>query len=349
MGERPLNGARELTTVRPDDAGVIFDDSGKPWPAQPARLVGRFGYGEHLDIVANAVRNLGFVHVAPIRDVLLVTFEPSVVSPLAAVAAFYEISAHAAKRLILAYPGSPGHPDRCEVFTNVIDGLRRLDDAANRARNANRPPWLQNPSTDRGLRQPYRSNLAKSLVPAAGGGAAADRPHVKSRAGDYSERLLRPLASISAADEWLGELLGFWGSARRGRRLPSTESLDSLELLNMARGRAHIVDAASSDPKGYRFRLWGAVNSYGGGYANRALGEMPAGLMRDEAIADYRQVVATGAPSYHLISLVEKTNAYSYARLLLPLAQDGRRTDRLIVLINERRLPELGPSQESTG
>ena len=121
-----------------------------------------------------------------------------------------------------------------------------------------------------------------------------------------------------------------------------TSRSNSLELLNVARGRAHIVDTTGSNPAGYRFRLWGAVNSYGGGYANRALGEMPAGLMRDEAIDDYRKVVAAGIPRYHLISLVEKNLAYSYARLLLPLAQDGRRVDRLVVLINERRLPELG-------
>ena len=101
------------------------------------------------------------------------------------------------------------------------------------------------------------------------------------------------------------------------------------------------METASSNPSRYRFRLWGAVNSYGGGYANRTLGEMPAGLMRDDAIEDYRQVVAVGAPSYQLINLVEKTLSYSYARLLLPLAQDGRRVDRLIVLINERPLPEI--------
>jgi hypothetical protein len=135
--------------------------------------------------------------------------------------------------------------------------------------------------------------------------------------------------------------LSFWGSARRGRRLPSNESLDSLELLNIACGRAHIIDTASSNPSGYRFRLWGTVNSYGHGYANRALGEMPEGLMRDDAIQDYRGVVTSGAPSYHLISIVEHEVPFSYARLLLPLAQDGRRVDRLIVLINERALPEL--------
>ena len=118
--------------------------------------------------------------------------------------------------------------------------------------------------------------------------------------------------------------------------------MDALELLNIARGRAHIVETANSNPSRYRFRLWGAVNSYGAGYANQTLGEMPAGLMRDEAMRDYRQVVATGTPRYHLISVVEKNISYSYARLLLPLAQDHRRVDRLIVLISERRLPELG-------
>lgn len=85
----------------------------------------------------------------------------------------------------------------------------------------------------------------------------------------------------------------------------------------------------------------GTINSYGNGYANRALGEMPEGLMRDDAIRDYRAVVTSGAPSYHLISIVEHEVSFSYARLLLPLAQDGRRVDRLIVLINERAIPEI--------
>jgi hypothetical protein len=330
-----------LTAIGSEARGVIFDDSGEAWPAQSAQLVERLGHrANHVDVIANAVKNLGFVHVAPIRDVLLVRFEPTVVCPLAAIAAFYEISAHAAKRLILAYPGKASHPDRCEVFHDVIEGLRRLDEAASRTRNATRPPWLQGSAADRRLLQPSRGRLSRTRS-----SAAADplgfRLRKTTRGGDLSERLSRPLASISADDEWLGRLLRFWGNARRGRRLPSNESLDSLELLNIASGRAHIVDTASSNPAGYRFRLWGAVNSYGGGYANRALGEMPAGLMRDDAIAEYQQVVAAGTPSYHLIGLVEKRLSYSYARLLLPLAQDGRRVDRLIVLINERPLPEL--------
>lgn len=324
----------------PDPWGVVFDEAGEAWPAEPTLLARRLGPETGaLDVIANAVTNLGFVHVAPIRNALSVTFEPSVVSPLAAVAAFYEIVGQSPQCLVLTYPGEKGQPDRCEIVNNIIDGLRRLEDAANRGRNAVRPAWLQSAAAGHRRRQPLQHRaLPAKLLPFAPRNL---QPQIKSRAGDRSIRLCRPLTAIPADDEWLGRLLGFWGSARKGRRLPSSESLDSLELLNIACGRAHIVDTSSSNPLGYRFRLWGAVNSYGNGYANRALGEMPQGLMRDDAIEEYRQVVASGTPNYDLINIVENELSYSYARLLLPLAQDGRRVDRLIVLINERQLPEL--------
>ena len=328
-----------MTAITSGSAGVIFDEAGEAWPAHPAQRARLGNAANRADLIANAIRNLGFVHVEPVSDVLLVRFEPSVVRPLAAIAACYEISAHAAKRLVISYPGTAGQPDRCEVFSNPSDGLRRLDDAAARAPQSARSPLLET------LPRKSRAWQAACDTPESSRKAAPvmrDRAPLRtSRAGDRSVRLARPVAAIASDDEWLGQLLGFWGNARGGRRLPSNESLDSLELVNFARGRAHLVDTASSNPAGYRFRLWGAVNSYGGGFANRTLGEMPAGLMRDEAMEDYRRVVAAAVPSYDLISMVEKKVSYSYARLLLPLAQDGRRVDRLIVLINERHLPEI--------
>lgn len=329
-----------MQALLPEHRGVVFDDSGEVWPAQPDQLARRFGReAEHIDILTNAVRNLGFVHVVPIRDALSVTFEPSVVSPLAAVAAYYEIAARGPQCLILTYPGTAGSPERCEIFNNIIEGLRRLDHAAKRDPNAARPRWQQNAASDRVSHQLIHSTIAdrKPVLNISRSG----RPQVKSREDDRSVRLSRPLNTIGSEDQWLAQLLNFWGSARRGRRLPSSESLDSLEVLNVACGRAHLVDTADSNPAAYRFRLWGAVNSYGGGYANRSLGEMPDSLMRDDAIEDYRRVVAAATPSYHLIDIMENSLSYSYARLLLPLAQDGRRVDRLIVLINERPLPEL--------
>jgi hypothetical protein len=62
------------------------------------------------------------------------------------------------------------------------------------------------------------------------------------------------------------------------------------------------VDTFDSDPESYRFRIWGTVNTYGGGPDNKTLRDMPAGSMRDDAIDDYREVVTAGAPTYQLIS-----------------------------------------------
>jgi hypothetical protein len=164
---------------------------------------------------------------------------------------------------------------------------------------------------------------------------------VKGSAGDFSKRLCLPLDAISPEDTWLGQLLSIWRSVRPGWLLPARSSLDSLVLLRTSLGRAHIVDTQYEDPNSYRFRLWGSVNSYQGEYTDRCLGEMPAGLMREDAMEDYWEVVTTGVPTYQLVHRRENYLPYSYARLILPLAADGKCVDQLIVLINERPLTEL--------
>ncbi len=168
-----------------------------------------------------------------------------------------------------------------------------------------------------------------------------DRLAVRKLAGDSSRRLCLPLDAISPEDEWLARLLDIWRGARAGWRLPASESLDPLEASNIARGRAHIVETRDADPTGYRFRLWGAASSFKSSHTDQTLAQMPPGLMRDDAIEDYWEVVSTGVPTYQLIHHAASGLAYSYARLLLPLAADGQRVDRLLVLFNERLLPEL--------
>jgi hypothetical protein len=323
-------------------AGVVFDGAGEQLPPRPDLLARRLGCGGATgDVVARTVRECGFVYVGPVHDALLVKLEPATVRPLAAFAAFYEIAGRSPRRLILSFPGDCGGPDRYEIFANPIDGLKRIELAlAGSAAlpKATAPTSL--PVAERGSRPPRRRALRRGAdlgLSRPRAAAARTRP----RAGDSSERLARPLDAIGPDDGWLRELLAAWRHACAGRRLPSIESLDSFELLNIARGRAHIVDTRDAHPGGYRFRLWGTVNSYGSGHANKTLGEMPAGPMRDAAIEDYRDIVATGRPSYQLIYHVEDRRPYSYARLVLPLAADGRRIDRLIVLINERPLAEL--------
>lgn len=321
--------------------GVIFDETGELLLPHPVLLAHRLGCpADDADVVARTIRECGFVYVEPVRDALLVALEPAAVRPLAAFAAFYEIAGRAPTRLILSFPGDAENPDRYEIFDNPIEGLKRIETAL----GGSGPPSgsaITPPAVARRLPRPRRQRLETG-----GPVAASPKPRrvaikTSARAGDFSERLSRPLDAIRPEDGWLGQILADWRNVRSGRRPPSIESMDSFELLNIARGRAHIVDTRDAEPPGYRFRLWGTVNSYGGGHANKTLAEMPAGLMRDDAVEDYRKVVAEGVPSYQLLHHVEDSRAYSYARLVLPLAGDGRRVDRLIVLINERHLSEL--------
>jgi hypothetical protein len=318
-------------------AGVIFDDRGETLPAHPAYLAGRFRCApSDFDVVAYAIQKLGYVQVAPIRDALLIKFEPTTVRHLAAFAAFYEIVAHSPKRLILGFPSKGGSPERYEIFSSVIEGLKRVEAALDRNQGSigsmEHHSEVSSVDSNRGHSPRERFPTPE---PAATGSAPGERARAKSK------RVSVPLDCIQTRDQWLDQLLCNWRNARSGWRLPSTDSLLPLQLLNIARGRAHIVDTHASSPEGFRFRLWGAVNSYGAGYANKTLGEMPAGLMRDEAIDDYWEVATTGVPTCHLIRHVENNIPYSYARLLLPLAADGRRVNQLVVLINERPLPEL--------
>jgi hypothetical protein len=101
----------QLETGETAIAGVIFDDAGEALPADPIYLARRLGQvGGDVDVIAYAVQTLGFVHVAPIHDALLVRFEPSTICHLAAFAAFYEIAGHAQSASSSALQARPAPP-----------------------------------------------------------------------------------------------------------------------------------------------------------------------------------------------------------------------------------------------
>jgi hypothetical protein len=329
-----------LTAIGSGQAGVILDDAGRAWPSHSLSLARQLGCPTgDFDVIAHAVRRLGYVHVAPLRDALVVKFDPATVHHLAAIAAFYEIAGRAPRRLILACPGEPGCPDRYEIFHSLNLGLRRLEaaaDATHKPADARSAPPAAPPGSPDPVGTIKRSGPIGPLW-------QPDRPVVYAQAGDTSKRLSLPLDAIAPEDAWFGRLLGLWREAQAGWRLPASELLDRYQALNIARGRVHIVETRAADPPGYRFRLWGEAVPYGVGYSNLTLGQMPPGLMRDGAVEDYWAVVTRGMPTYQLIQHAENGMAYSYARLLLPLAADGRQVDQLLVLINARELRELMP------
>jgi len=169
-------------------------------------------------------------------------------------------------------------------------------------------------------------------------GSAAVVHEIRGR--DTYKRARLNLDAIAPSDNRLAEALTYWNDLRDGRKLPSRAQVDLFKLKSMM-GWMHVVDTTASTPHGYYFRLWGSsvrLNS-GKNHTKMLLGDCPWPLLRDAAIEDYGDVVATGEPAYHLICHTVDFSRHSLARLLLPLAADGRRVDQLLILINERPLP----------
>ncbi len=317
-------------------AFLLFDSMGKHLAADPVSIAcrsGLSGCGE--DLVSRAVRDLGWVALGSLRNALLITLDPHTVSHLAAFAAFYEIAGRAPNRLVLAFSGENGIPSHYELYFTPREALKRVEGILAMGQH---PPLDGTARASSGRPMNERSRPRQSAWRHVRSFRGRDGWAVRLLRGNCSKTLSFPVESISTADDWMKSLLNVWQSARQGSHLPSIDSFGLLHFLGAAAGRAHVLDTSGADPTSYWFRLWGAVNSYGTGHTTRRLSQMPAGLMRDNAIEDYWGVVTMGVARYHLMDIIEDRAAYSYARLLLPFANDGRRVDHLLALINERDL-----------
>jgi hypothetical protein len=109
--------------------GKIFDEAGR-WlrggcgsPAPPGDGTGQ------PDLFDSTVRRLGYVHVRPCGDALMVEFHPQVVSRLAVIAAFYELADRAPKKIVLAC-GSDSN--RFEIFSSRQRACRRIEELIKR-------------------------------------------------------------------------------------------------------------------------------------------------------------------------------------------------------------------------
>jgi len=326
------------------DSDMIFDQRGNKLVADVFLLARKLGYTPISGVIDHAVRDLGFVRIRSLRSCLLVEFEPTTVRYLAAWSAFYEIMGRAPRRVVLAHPDRADGARPYEVLPNAREAVRRVEEfalgvdgrRATRDRPLGRPP-----SRHLDIRRKPEFTQPTPSVPVPCkifSFRGRDGLAVRTLGADCSQRIHQPIDAISAADLWMGRALGIWRNARPKRNLPSIESLDLPNLPGISGGKVHILDTSAGEPEGYWFRHWGRNNSYPAGHDNLSLGRMPCGLMREAAIEDYGRVVTAAAPCYSLISIVEGSRAYSYGRVILPLAARGRRADHILVLINEREL-----------
>lgn len=158
---------------------------------------------------------------------------------------------------------------------------------------------------------------------------------------DIVKRRRMPVREISPEDAKLVAAYSYWESKRRGGLLPSRKDIDVIDLRPVI-GKTHIVDVAQENPASFQFRLFGSsVPDVLNQSSEKSLGDVVSKALQKSVIEDYTAVCFTGTPAYHHVAAMLDFVVHSYARLILPLADDGRRVDKLIVCVNARTFPDL--------
>jgi hypothetical protein len=159
---------------------------------------------------------------------------------------------------------------------------------------------------------------------------------------DVVRALRWPWECIAPEDGLLIDALRYWQSLRAGGLLPLPRAIDPIALKPLL-GWIHKVDTSDLDPLNYFFRLWGSnvpLEEFAS-FRGMRVSAYPSAPYRESVMQDYHDVVASGVPSYQQVLASLKYREYSYARLILPLADDGRRVTQLLVCLHSRAAETL--------
>jgi hypothetical protein len=159
-----------------------------------------------------------------------------------------------------------------------------------------------------------------------------------------SER--RVLEEIGSDDPVLRDALAYWRSQSGSDTAPERKTFD-ITKIQRAVGSAHIIDCSPEDPDRFSIRLFASRCLETGLFAGKnlsglPLSEVPCSLFRASVASDYHAAKTSARPSFHKVIARLYWRPSSFTRLILPLANDTGQIAQLLVLINQRPLPELG-------
>jgi hypothetical protein len=160
--------------------------------------------------------------------------------------------------------------------------------------------------------------------------------------GDIVKRRRLPLDQMAPEDAKLAKAFAYWSSKRKDGLLPARRDIDVVDL-RFLMGWMHLVDTSDPKPENYSFRLFGTSVRMDGSrnYQDFRIGDYYAKCYREALIEDYSSVVFTGVPAMHQIVALLNYLKYSYTRLILPLADDGKTVNMLLVCINKRTFADF--------
>jgi len=138
----------------------------------------------------------------------------------------------------------------------------------------------------------------------------------------------------------LMSLYRYWESLRPEGLLPKRGDFD-IQRLRPVLGMTCVVDVTADDPDDYFVRLFGSEIPLGTDMSRHRVGDYPSLPYREMLAQDYRTAREIGAPLYHEIAAMIDFKRHSYARLVLPFAEDGRNVNQLIVSSIHQKFPDL--------
>jgi hypothetical protein len=141
---------------------------------------------------------------------------------------------------------------------------------------------------------------------------------------------------LDSEHEWssyedLMYIRAYWEAKRSGRFAPRRADIDPADLKELL-PRIMLADVSSTDPLDFRYRLSGtALNAM---LSGEQTGKRPRDLAPPAygamVHAHYSLAVERREPIFHLVMLDSRDRVLTYARLLLPLSEDGARVTMLI-------------------
>jgi hypothetical protein len=163
------------------------------------------------------------------------------------------------------------------------------------------------------------------------------RPAGRAVPADICRRRAYALDRIPAEDSALTQAHGLWSRQRTCGLLPACRDIDVAAIGSLV-DALHLVDTSATSPEQYhcRFDVAAIVPMPSSDVADLRLADVKPAVYRQAVMEDYRTVVLTGVPAFHHIAGKFNGASHDYSRLILPLADDGRRVTSLIVCTNSR-------------
>ena len=136
------------------------------------------------------------------------------------------------------------------------------------------------------------------------------------------------------------EIRGYWDGKRKGRFAPRRADIDPADVKELL-PRIMLVDVDSDGALDFRYRLSGTgINAIlSGEYTGRRPRDLTPPAYGAMIHRHYCLAVERRQPLFHVVMLDSIERLVTYARLLLPLSEDGRSVTMLIVVHSKKEDP----------